>query len=84
MLFIFPKADKYPFWMKGLSFALDFVWIRDNRVVDILENIQPPAANTPDSALPIYSANMPIDKVLELNAGAVKLLGIRVGDKMSF
>lgn len=80
MLFIFPKADKHPFWMKGLSFPLDFVWILEDRVVDILENIQPPPKNTPDSSLPIYSANMPIDKVLELKAGSVQRLNIKIGD----
>lgn len=80
MLFIFPKSDKYPFWMKGLKFALDFVWIRDSEVVDILENISPPATGQPDSELPIYSAKEPVDKVLELNAGTVQKLNIKIGD----
>ena len=80
MLFIFEKADKYPFWMKGLAFALDFVWIRDSEVVDVLENIQPPASGTPDSSLPFYGSNSPVDKVLEVNAGFVKAHSIKIGD----
>lgn len=80
MLFIFPKADKYPFWMKGLSFPLDFVWISDLEVVDILQNIEPPSSDQQDSALPIYSSKFPIDKVLEVIGGTVARLNIKVGD----
>lgn len=82
MLFIFDRADKHPFWMKGLSFPLDFVWIREEKIVDILENIPPPAAGQKDSELPIYSAKEPIDKVLELNAGTVQRLNIQIGDSI--
>ncbi len=80
MLFIFPKADKYPFWMKGLKFPLDFVWIKETSVVDILENVSLPQNGQTDSTLPIYSSKVEVDKVLELNAGAAKRLNIKVGD----
>lgn len=80
MLFIFDKADKHPFWMKGLSFPLDFVWIKDGKVMDILENIQPPQKGQADSGLPIYSSKEAVDKVLELPAGSVAKLNIKIGD----
>jgi len=82
MLFIFDKVDKHPFWMKGLSFSLDFVWIKDEKIVDILENIPPPREGQKDSELPIYSAKEPINKVLELNAGTVKAMDIKIGDSI--
>lgn len=80
MLFVFDRLDKYPFWMKGLSFPLDFIWIKGLEVVDILENIQPPASGTLDSSLQIYSSNTEVDKVLEVNTGFVKVHNIKVGD----
>lgn len=80
MLFVFDKADRYPFWMKGLKFPLDFVWIKDDTVVDFLENAPPPATNQKESALPIYSAKVEINKVLEINAGVVQRLNIKIGD----
>ncbi len=80
MLFIFPNADKYRFWMKGLSFPLDFVWIKGDTVIDTLENVPPPPANTPDSALQIYQPKDVVDKVLEVNTGVVKRLNIKAGD----
>ncbi len=83
MLFIFPKLDKYPFWMKGLKFPLDFVWIKNDQVVDILENIPPPQNGQADSSLPIYSAKEEVDKVLEINGGTVKKFNIKVGDIIS-
>lgn len=80
MLFVFDKPDKYPFWMKGLSFPLDFVWIRGDKVVDVLPSIQPPAPNQTDASLPIYQPKEDVDKVLEVSAGTIQRLNIKVGD----
>ncbi len=80
MLFIFANADKYSFWMKGLKFPLDFVWIREDKVVDLMENIPAPAPGQKDETLPIYQPKEAIDKVLELPAGSIQRLNIKVGD----
>lgn len=80
MLFVFDRPDKYSFWMKGLSFALDFVYIRENKVVDLMQNIQPPQKGIPDSALPIYLPKTEVDQVLEVPAGTIANLDIREGD----
>lgn len=80
MLFIFDKVDKHPFWMKGLTFPLDFIWIRDDAIVDILPNIKPPQKGLPDSSLPIYTSKVAADKVLEVNAGTSQKYDIKAGD----
>lgn len=80
MLFIFQAEDKYPFWMKGLKFPLDFIWIKGSEVVDILPNVAPPAVGVPDQSLTIYQPKVTVDKVLEVNAGVVQRLNIKVGD----
>lgn len=80
MLFVFQKKDKHPFWMKGLSFPLDFVWIREGKVVDLLYNVQPPAPGQTDETLSIYQSIEEVDKVLEVTAGTVQSLNIKVGD----
>lgn len=80
MLFIPPQAGKYPFWMKGLNFPLDFIWIRGDKIVDILENVQPPQPGQSEDSLPIYQSKEDIDKILELSAGTIKRLNIKVGD----
>lgn len=83
MLFVFPKADRYKFWMKQMRFPLDMVWINGDSVVDLLENVPPPTLGTPDDQLKIYSPISEIDKVLEVNGGFVNLHGVKIGDKVS-
>lgn len=80
MLFVFPSISKYPFWMKGLSFPLDFIWIKGDKVVDLLPNVQPPTPDQPDASLPIYQPKEEVDKVLEVSVGTIERLNIKVGD----
>lgn len=80
VLFLFEDLDKHAFWMKGLKFPLDFIWIREKRVVDIIKNAAPPSPNQKDEDLPIYLPAVPIDKVLEVPAGFVDSAGVKIGD----
>lgn len=82
MLFVFTKPDRYTFWMKGLRFPLDMIWIKDNTVVDIIKNAQIPDVNLSDEQLPRYMPNQVVDSVLEVNAGFVDKNNIKVGDKI--
>jgi len=81
MLFLFDKESNYGFWMKGVKFPIDIIWIKDNKVVDLSENIQPEVGK-PDSELKIYNPHEPVNKVLELKAGTVKKYGFRSGDSV--
>lgn len=80
MLFIFEEPKVYQFWMKGLAFPLDMIWIREGKVVDIIKNALPPEPNTPDENLPLYIPNQPVDMVLEVNSGFVDTHLIQAGD----
>jgi uncharacterized membrane protein (UPF0127 family) len=87
MLFIFGTAgDESPqnvtpaFWMKGMLFPLDIIWINDGKVVRIDKNIPAPSPNTPDSKLKTYTAGQPIDYVLEVNAGFTDQNNLKIGD----
>jgi len=76
MLFIFDTAGNHGFWMKGMKFPLDIVWVKDNRIVGITQNIPINDRLTP----PVYYPQAPADKVLELNAGTVAKYNLEVGD----
>lgn len=77
MLFTFPNPGTYGFWMKDMKFPLDFLWIMDNKIVQINENIPPPKeGERPQTVVP----ESPIDKVLEVNAGFAGRHYIKVGD----
>lgn len=81
VLFVFAQKDiRPPFWMKDMNFAIDIIWIDDDKIVEIDKNIQPPAKDTPDSELTLYTPNQPIDYVLEVNAGFSEENNIEVGD----
>lgn len=80
MLFVFKPADIAKFWMKGMRFNLDMVWIADGKVVEITRNAPAPKLDTKTESLPVYSANTEVDYVLELNAGAANTL--KVGDSV--
>lgn len=82
MLFIFAGADRYKFWMKGVKFPLDFIWIKDDEVIDLLPNVPTPEPSQADATLPIYTSVAPIDKVLEVNAGFIQQKNIKIGDKL--
>ncbi len=85
MLFVFQEERRPGFWMKGMRFPLDFIWIsRDRRVVDITRDVPPPEPGTLDGALPLYQPAEPVLYVLEVNAGIVGEAGLRVGDAVTF
>ena len=41
MLFLMPKEDYLRFWMKGMQFSIDIVWIEQGRVIGCEKNISP-------------------------------------------
>ena len=85
MWFDMPGTGNATFWMRGMRFPIDIVWISDNLVVTGVAGRLPfPEPGTPDSALPFYSSGVPIRYVLEINAGVAEELGIGKGSVVSF
>ncbi|MFA7209425.1 MAG: DUF192 domain-containing protein [Parcubacteria group bacterium] len=79
MLFVFPKPARYSFWMKGMRFDLDIVWISGASVAAIEKNV--PFAEGERKTI---SPDVPIDKVLEVNAGVSDEIGLKIGDEIHF
>lgn len=80
MLFVFPIAYKYSFWMKDMKFPLDMIWIKDSTVVSVSENVPIPAPGQSMLSLPNYYPASAVDKVLEIDAGLAGQYGIKAGD----
>ena len=80
MLFIFPEKSIQKFWMYNMNFPLDVVWISDQTIVGLQENVPLPTAED----IPRFSSPVPVNYVLELNAGFIKEYGISVGDMVTF
>src|SRR3989344_5951892 len=47
MLFIFDRPDLYGFWMKGMFFPIDIIWIKDNQVIGFEEELDPDSSPNP-------------------------------------
>lgn len=82
MLFVFEREDRFAFWMKSMKFSLDFIWIKDEKVVDFIKNAQAPLPGQKDNELPLYAPNQPIDSLLEVNAGYIDSKNVKVGDEV--
>lgn len=75
MLFLFDNPGQYAFWMKDMKFPLDFIWIAGNRVIGVDKNIPPDYSG-------ILKPEIPVDKVLEINAGVREKRKIEIGDEI--
>lgn len=82
MLFIYPEPIIPTFWMKGMRFNLDFIWILDGEVVEISENVQAPTYE--EEQLPLIRPKELADWILEVNAGWIEENGISAGDVVRF
>lgn len=80
MLFIYSDYQYPGFWMKGMLFPLDIIWLRDNKVIGWEKNV-PVATST---NLQIYYPPEPINYVLEVPAGLVDNIGLEIGSEVKY
>lgn len=79
MIFIFPRSDIWPFWMKDTLIPLDIIWINAStslstgKIVD-MTTLQPQN----NTNIPEYSPKEKANYVLELNANSE----FKVGDEV--
>jgi hypothetical protein len=84
MLFDLHDVHVPVFWMKGMRFPLDMVWIDDaKRVVDVTRDVQPQPGEK-DDELRRYSPGAAVRYTLEVNAGAAERLGLAPGTQLAF
>lgn len=79
MLFVFDQPAIYHFWMKEMNFPIDIVWLDENyKVVDLSKDLKP------ETYPKTFSSQAPVLYVLELNAGKINELNIKIGDILMF
>tara|TARA_Y100000031_G_C8091195_1_gene324235 strand:- start:236 stop:715 length:480 start_codon:yes stop_codon:yes gene_type:complete len=77
LLFLHETKDQHSYWMKDMLFAIDIIWIDGDIVTGFSENIPPE-----NPASTIYSPEVPVNHVLEVQAGFVDEIGLLVGDQL--
>lgn len=82
MYFVFTDNSQRTFWMKGMRIPIDIVWISQGRVVGIEKNVPNLPRSTSDSDLPQYKSPVPVDAVLEVEAGMAEAYGAQEGETL--
>jgi uncharacterized protein len=80
MVFNFPSATPANFWMKNTLIPLDIIFLRGDKIMNIQANVPPCKADPCPGYGP--AGDVLIDRVIELNAGQAKKLGLKVGDRL--
>ena len=79
MLFVLEHPGKYYFWMKGMNFPIDIVWItEDMKVIYIKKDAWP--ESYPETFGPDINAKY----ILEINAGFSDKNNLKEGDRVLF
>ncbi|NAS11088.1 DUF192 domain-containing protein [Poritiphilus flavus] len=78
MLFVFPDVAMHSFYMKNTNIPLDLIFIdEDLKIVSFQENAKP----MDETGLP---SKVPVQYVLEINAGLVQKFNLKVTDSISY
>ena len=80
MLFIFPEEGIYSFWMYGMKFPLDIIWIDSEGIVVYMIENAPPCREA--WSCRAYTPDKPAQYVLEVEAGFVERADVKLGDKV--
>jgi uncharacterized membrane protein (UPF0127 family) len=79
MLFVNDSAQPRTFWMKGMRFCLDIVWIEGGQITGAAESVCPDPAGTADENRARFSSGEPVTYVLEVPAGWLAARGYGPG-----
>lgn len=79
MLFTYGLSGDYCFWMKDMKFAIDMVWLdEDKKIVTIKDGV------TPDTYPSSFCPDKPAQYIIEVAAGSAAAYEWKVGTTLSF
>lgn len=73
MLFVMPENDYQHFWMRGMRFPIDIIWIANEQVVGCEKNVTPADER-------IFTSPGKASLVLEVTSGFCDRYGIQVNE----
>ena len=78
MIFVFDPPEKIKFWMKNTLIPLDIIFIKNDNIIEILQNVLPCTLDE----CPLFGPKEKVDFVIEVKSGRSKELGFEVGNKI--
>ncbi len=82
MLFVGTVSQPRTFWMKGMRFCIDIIWIENGEIIGAAESVCPDPAGTADSERERYHSDEPATHVLEMPAGWLQENGYGKGTQV--
>lgn len=85
MIFLYDQDGGHTIWMKNCLISLDVIWVKaDGRIAELQRDAPPlsPMFTGPD--VPTYGGKVPARHFIELPAGTLKRLGVKVGDRVGW
>ncbi len=79
MLFVYKNSAVRHFWMKNTFIELDMAFIDRFMVIRTIHSVK-----TTNTTSPLFSSEVPVQYVLEVNRGWFDLHGITAGDTIRF
>jgi uncharacterized membrane protein (UPF0127 family) len=79
MLFLFEGPAPRSFWMRGMQFCIDIIWIENGVIQGAAKSVCPEPPGTADADLPSYASPVPVTYVLEVPAGWLDTNGLGIG-----
>ncbi len=79
MLFWFNNLEPRTFWMKGMRFSLDIIWLIDDELAGFVQNV---SILDLAGGINTVSSPLPVNRVLELPAGWIKKNNPQAGEKI--
>jgi uncharacterized membrane protein (UPF0127 family) len=79
MLFLFEGPAPRSFWMRGMLFCIDIIWIENGVIQGAAEGVCPEPPGTTDADLTSNASPVPVTYVLEVPAGWLDANGLGVG-----
>ncbi len=75
MLFVMPKSGLQRFWMRGMQFGIDIIWVEGGRVVGCEKNISPRDER-------IFTSPSAAGLILEVPEGFCDHFNVQVNDQV--
>jgi uncharacterized protein len=83
MLFVHPVAGRYSYWMYQTYIPLDMIWMDEgHKIVELVESAPP--CKTVASKCAHFGGNETARFVLELNGGAIRKYGLKLGEMIQW
>jgi uncharacterized membrane protein (UPF0127 family) len=75
MLFKFSQPNKWVMWSNKMKFDFDVIFIKDNQILEVAENVS-------SQFITFVTSKKPATEILEVKAGFSAEIGLRPGQQV--